>query len=75
MDSLSSFDDPDRDDEYTFEGLPALRRLVLCARAELFLFELSASQPYVFSDGGYECYGHIRCRLAAGSKSLEEFMR
>ncbi|KAI8218356.1 hypothetical protein K4K55_012851 [Colletotrichum sp. SAR 10_96] len=45
LDSLSSFDDPDRDDECTFEGLPALRRLVLCARAELFLFELRASQP------------------------------
>ncbi|KAE9568008.1 hypothetical protein CGMCC3_g15850 [Colletotrichum fructicola] len=75
LDSLSSFDDPERDDECTFEGLPALRRLVLCARAELFLFELRASQPYVFSDGGYECCGHIRCRLAAGSESLKEFMR
>ncbi|KAK2729308.1 hypothetical protein CKAH01_10257 [Colletotrichum kahawae] len=75
LDCLSSFDDPERDDACTFQGLPALRRLVLCARAELFLFELRASQPYVFSDGGYECCGHIRCRLAAGSESLTEFMR
>ncbi|TDZ40328.1 Phospholipase A I [Colletotrichum trifolii] len=75
MDCLSGFDDPERDDACTFQGLPALRRLVLCARAELFLFELRASQPYVFSDGGYECCGHIRSRLAAGSGSLTEFMR
>ncbi|KAF4486799.1 Calcium-independent phospholipase A2-gamma [Colletotrichum fructicola Nara gc5] len=75
LDSLSSFDDPERDDGCTFEGLPPLRRLVLCVRAELFFFELRDSQPYLFSDGGYECCAHIRCRLAAGSGSLKEFMR
>ncbi|KAF4775522.1 patatin family protein [Colletotrichum scovillei] len=62
LDSLSSFDD-EEDDGCTFEGLPALRRLRLCARAELFVFELRASRPYLFSDGGYDCRGQICCRL------------
>ncbi|KZL80745.1 patatin family protein, partial [Colletotrichum incanum] len=74
LDSLSSFNDPECDDECTFQGLPALKRLVLCARAELFIFELRASRPYLFSDGGYECCGHIRCRLGARSESLKEFV-
>ncbi|GKT61251.1 hypothetical protein ColTof3_08590 [Colletotrichum tofieldiae] len=74
LDSLSSFDDPECDDECTFEGLLALKRLALCARAELFIFELRASRPYLFSDGGYECCGHIRCRLGARSESLKEFV-
>ncbi|OHE90234.1 hypothetical protein CORC01_14468 [Colletotrichum orchidophilum] len=74
LDSLSSFDD-EKDDGCTFEGLPALRRLRLCARAELFIFELRASKPYLFSDGGYECCGQIRCRLSARSESLTELMR
>ncbi|KAK2050979.1 hypothetical protein LY76DRAFT_476323, partial [Colletotrichum caudatum] len=74
LDSLSSFDDPERDDECTFRGLPALKRLRLCVRAQLFIFELRASRPYVYSDGAYECCGHIRCRLAAHSESLKELM-
>ncbi|OHE93902.1 hypothetical protein CORC01_10801 [Colletotrichum orchidophilum] len=75
LDSLSSFDDPEGDEECTFQGLPALRRLKLCARAELFIFELRASQPYLFSDGGYDCCGQIRCRLSTRSESLTELMR
>ncbi|KAK2024520.1 hypothetical protein LX32DRAFT_705335 [Colletotrichum zoysiae] len=74
LDSLSSFDDPERDGECNFRDLPALKRLRLCVRAQLFIFELRASRPYVFSDGGYDCCGHIRCRLGAHSESLKQFM-
>ncbi|KDN61339.1 hypothetical protein CSUB01_12130, partial [Colletotrichum sublineola] len=74
LDSLSSFDDPECDDACTFRGLPALKRLRLCVRAQLFVFELRASRPYVFSDGGYDCCGHIHCRLGAHSESLKQFM-
>ncbi|KAL0933537.1 uncharacterized protein CTRU02_212500 [Colletotrichum truncatum] len=74
LDSLTSFDDPERDDECTFRGLPSFERLGRCARAHLFVFELRASQPYLFSDGGYECRGHIRCQLRAHSETLKVFL-
>ncbi|KAK1991677.1 FabD/lysophospholipase-like protein [Colletotrichum falcatum] len=74
LSELSDVEDGSENSRGTFEGLPELARLVLCIRAELFVFELSPTQPFRFVDGEYECLGHIRCRLGANSDAFVEFM-
>ncbi|KAK2036226.1 FabD/lysophospholipase-like protein [Colletotrichum somersetense] len=74
LSELSDVEDGSENTKGTFEGLPELARLVLCIRAELFVFELSPIQPFRFVDGEYECLGHIRCRLGANSDAFVEFM-
>ncbi|KAL0929611.1 uncharacterized protein CTRU02_215510 [Colletotrichum truncatum] len=74
LDDLSCLEDDDENDRGTIIGLPELERLVLCMRAELFVFELCPVRPFRFVNGEYECLGYIRCRLEAGSDTLHEFM-
>jgi hypothetical protein len=52
-----------------------LKDLAKRQRAELFVFELDASQPPRTTDGVYECVGHIMCRLRAGTVEYATFMQ
>jgi hypothetical protein len=53
----------------------ALKDLAKRQRAELFVFELDATQPPRITDGVYECVGHIMCRLRAGTVEYATFMQ
>ena len=53
---------------------PALDRLVLHIRAELFFFELNPLRPFQLVNGTYECTGRVVCRLRAGAPEFDSFM-
>ena len=53
---------------------PALSRLVLRIRAELFIFELDDLRPFQLVNGMYECAGKIVCRLRAKTPEFEALM-
>ncbi|KAI9146675.1 LOW QUALITY PROTEIN: Phospholipase A1 [Paramyrothecium foliicola] len=53
----------------------ALKDLEKRQRAELFVFELDASQPPRITDGVYECVGHIMCRLRASTVEYATFVQ
>ena len=58
----------------TIMDSPALDRLILRIRAELFIFELDASRPFLIVDGMYEGTGKILCRLRARTPEYNALM-
>ncbi|KID94906.1 patatin-like phospholipase, partial [Metarhizium majus ARSEF 297] len=72
LDNITDLDEMEELAEECIMASPSLDRLALCIRAQNFYFELDGEPQY--SNGLYECAGHIFCRLEPGSEEHSAFL-